>query len=287
MLLALAAVAGCSSVKFGYNRLDWIVSWQLGRFVDLDREQKDLVAERLREVWNWHRGTQLTLYVRDLRELAAQLDKPLDAAQVEGYLDLSQEHATRAMRELVPDIARVLGTFSDAQVRELLQNMAERRAERAEESAGLTAEQLREKAQEQMFKGLKRWIGTANRDQRRRIVDWSNERQYAGTIWQQYEEAWAAAFTDVLMQRGAPDFGQQLAGMFDEARVPYTEEMERVQQHNRKAWIGLMADLSASLTPEQRRRLRQRVQDLASDFEELAAQPPRAARAAAAARGMG
>jgi hypothetical protein len=281
VLLALAAMAGCSSVKFGYNRLDWLVSWQIGKFVDLDREQKDLVAERLGAVWRWHRGTQLALYVRDLRELAGALEKPLDAEQVERYLNASQEHATRTMREIVPDAARVLGTFSDAQVRELLDNMAERRAERADETAGLTAEQLREKAQEQMFKGLKRWVGPATRDQQRRIVDWSNERQYAGTIWQQYEEAWAAAFTEVLLQRGAPDFERQLGAMFDEARVPYTEEMERVQQHNRKAWIGLMADLSASLSAEQRKRLRARLTGLADDFDDLASQAPRTPNASA------
>jgi hypothetical protein len=282
LLLALAAVAGCSSIKFGYNRLDWLVSWQIGKFVDLDREQKELVAERLGEAWRWHRGTQLTLYVRDLRELAATLEKPLDAAQVERYLNLSQDHAGRALNEITPDVARVLGTFSDAQVRELLDNMAERRAERAEESAGLTAEQLREKAQEQMLKGLKRWIGPATRDQHRRIVDWSSERQYAGTIWQQYEEAWAAAFTEVLLQRGAPDFEQQLGAMFNEARVPYTDEMERVQQHNRKLWIGLMADLSASLTAEQRKRLRARVAGLADDFDDLAGQAaPQPANASA------
>lgn len=248
------------------------MSWQIGKFVDLDREQEALVAERLRDVWHWHRSTQLGLYARDLRDLAGRIERPLDAAQVEGYLNLSQEHAGRAMRELVPDIARVLGTFTDAQVRELLDTMAGRRAERAQESAGLTAEELREKAREQMLKALKRWVGPATSDQKRRIVDWSNERQYAGTIWQQYEDAWAAAFAEVLMQRGAPDFEQRLAALFDDARVPYADEMQRVQEHNRKAWVGLMADLSASLTAEQRQRLRRRIVELATDLEELAAQ---------------
>jgi hypothetical protein len=273
--LALVTVAGCSSIKFGYNRLDWLVSWQIGKFVDLDREQKDLVEARIGEVWRWHRGTQLKLYVQDLRELAAALEKPLDAAQVRRYLETSQQHATRTMREIVPDAARVLSTFSDAQVAELLDTMAERRAERAEESAELTAEELREQARAQMLKGLKRWIGPATRDQQRRILDWSHERQYAGSVWQQYEDAWATAFAEVLRARGTPEFEQQLGGMFDEARVPYSEEMERVAQHNRQAWIGLMADLSASLTPEQREHLRGRLQDLASDFDELAAQAPR------------
>jgi hypothetical protein len=281
-LFVLVAVTGCSSVKLGYNRLDWLVSWQLNRFVDLDRQQKEVVAERLRVAWDWHRGTQLTLYARDLRELAARAERPLDAAEVERWLAVSQEHASRTLREVVPDIARVLGTFSDAQVRELLRNMAERRAERAGESAELTAAELRERAGKQMLKNLKRWMGPATREQRQRVEQWSNERLYAGTVWQQYEEAWAAAFSDVLLHRDAPDFGQRLAVLFDDARAPYAEDMERLQQHNRKAWVGLMADLSASLADKQRRHLRDRLDDLAADLEALAAQARRAPAPAAA-----
>lgn len=273
----LLAVAGCASVKFGYNRLDWIASWQLGRFVDLDPEQEKLFGQRFKAFWSWHRTTQLSLYVKDLRELAGRIDQPLAAAEVEQYLNLSQDHAARVLQEIVPDTARVLRTFDDAQVGELLANMAEKRRERAEESAGMTAEELREEALEQMVRSLKRWIGPLTRDQERRIRDWASERQYAGTVWHQYQEAWASAFTETLAHRQAPDFEQRLSVLFDHGRVPYSDEMEKVQQHNRKLWIGLMADLSASLDRRQREHLRERLTELAGDLEELAAQPARAA----------
>ena len=93
-------------MKFGYNRLDWIASWQLGRFVDLDPEQEKLFGQRFKAFWSWHRTTQLNLYVKDLRELAARVDQPLAAAEVEHYLHLSQEHAGRVLQEVVPDTAR-------------------------------------------------------------------------------------------------------------------------------------------------------------------------------------
>ena len=176
----------------------------------------------------------------------------------------------------MPDTARVLRTFDDAQVRELLANMAEKRRERGEESAGMTAEELEEEARKQMVKSLKRWIGPLTREQERRIRDWSSERQYAGTVWHQYQEAWATAFTETLAHRQDPDFEKRLSILFDHGRVPYSDEMEKVQQHNRKAWVGLMADLSASLDERQRRHLRAQLTQLAADLEELAAQPARA-----------
>ena len=278
-MLALAALAGCSALKFSYNRLDWITTWQIGRFVDLDPQQRELFDEGFREVWRWHRGTQLTLYVRDLRELAATLERPLGAARVEEYLDRSQEHLGRVLQEMVPDSARLLQSFDDEQVAELLDNLAERRRARAEESEGMTTEDLRAEAQTQMARNLKRWTGSLNREQKNRIRRWAAERAYAGTIWQQYQEAWAAAFTEVLAHRRDPGFEQRLAELLDHGRVPYGDEMAKVQAHNRQAWIGVMADLSAMLTPDQRKHMQARLRELAADLEELASQPGQAAAA--------
>jgi hypothetical protein len=273
---ALALLAACSALKLTYNRLDWIAAWQISRFVDLGPGQKAQLEESFRDFWQWHRGTQLGLYVKDLQALAAAVEKPLTAPQVEQYLDLSQKHLAHALQEAVPDTAKLLQTFDDAQVAEMLENMAERRKDRAEDAEDMTAEDLREEAEENMIRNLKRWTGTLNREQKARIRDWSRERQYAGTVWLQYQDAWANAFTQVLAHRREPDFAKRLSLLFDGGKVPYGEEMAKVQKHNRQAWIGLMADLSASLTPEQRVHLQARVRELAADLEELAGQAPRA-----------
>lgn len=277
LLPALALLAGCSALKLTYNKLDWVAAWQVGRFVELQPSQKALFDERFHEFWQWHRGTQLTLYVQDLRELAAAGAQPLTTVQVEAFLSRGTGHLARAMRELVPDMARVMRTFDEAQVEELLERLAKRRREQAEESAELTAAELKEAAEEQMERNLKRWIGSLTRDQQRRVRDWSHERQYAGTIWHQYQEAWAGAFTEVLAHRQAPDFEQRLAELFGESRLPYREEMARVQAHNRRLSIELMADLSAMLTPEQREHFREKVLELAKDLDTLAARDQRAA----------
>lgn len=276
-LPALAVLAGCSAIKLTYNKLDWVAAWQVGRFVELDPSQKALFHERFNAFWQWHRGTQLTLYVRDLRELAAAGARPMSPAEVEDYLRRGTGHLARAMRELVPDVARVMQTFDDAQVAGLLERLAKRRREKAEESAELTAERLTEVAEEQMIRNLKRWTGPLTREQKARVRDWAHERQYAGTIWHQYQEAWAGAFTRVLAHRGEADFDQRLATLFGEPRLPYGQAMARVQDRNRRLSIELMADLSAMLTPEQREHFRRKVLELAADLDILATRARRAA----------
>lgn len=276
LLLALL-VAGCTALKLTYNNLDWIAEWQLGKFVDLEPRQKALFDDRFRSFWSWHRGTQLTLYVQDLRDLGGLAERPLTAEQVDRWMRRGQEHMARSMQGAVPDLTRLLVTFDDSQVQELLDNLAERRGKSLEESQDLTHEELLERAEEQMVRNLKRWIGALTREQKRRVRDWTHERQYAGTIWHQYQEAWAAAFTEVLRHRREPDFEERLRAFFDGGKVPYRDEMEKVRVHNRAVLVGLLADLSAMLTPQQRQIFRQRVNDLARDLEDLRADESQAA----------
>jgi hypothetical protein len=272
VLLLLPGFAGCAALKLTYNNLDWLAEWQVRKFVDLERPQKALFEERFNDFWGWHSGTQLSLYAQDLRELRAAADRPLSAAQVESWLERATAHMARAMQGAVPDLARVLRTLDDGQVAELVANLAKRREKSREESRELTREDLVERAEEQMHKNLKRWIGGLDRNQRRRLRDWALEREYAGTIWHQYQEAWAAGFTRLLEARRDPDFAHRLSVFFDGGKVPHGAEMEQVQQRNRRLLIGLLADLSASLDARQRAHFRERLEDLAADLEDLARQ---------------
>ncbi len=269
-LLLLAGLAGCSALKFGYNRADWLASWELAHFVDLQREQKQLFDERFRDLWRWHRSTQLALYASDLRTLAAALDQPLSAEQVEQVLKQTQGHVDRTVEQALPDTARVLQTLDDKQVQTLLAEMAERRGERAADRAELTEEERRAEGLKRMQRGLKRWIGSLTREQERRLKGWSRERVDSTALWQRYEETWAAVFAEVLARRRDPDFPARLATLFDDAGVAGYDEVERVEQRNRAAWVALMADLSAGLESRQRERLRRQIGDLAGELEELA-----------------
>jgi hypothetical protein len=269
---ALVVAGACSAIKLTYNNLDWIALWQVGRFVDLDPPQKALFDERFGEFLSWHRSTQLQLYVHDIRELAARVDKPLTAPQVEDYFTRSREHLARALREAVPDTAKVLRTLDDEQAAELVANLRKKRDDRRKESAEMSQEEIREMAVDDTVKYLKRWIGPLTRDEKARVRKWADERQYAGTLWYQYQEAWGSAFTEVLTHRHDDGFEARLGVLFHDAKVPSGDAMAKIQDHNRRKWIEMLADISGQLTPEQRQHARSKLQDLAADLEELASQ---------------
>ena len=94
-LMALAAMlflVACSSTTFFYNRLDFLIPWYMGRYVDLDREQSQYLDQQLLPFLAWHRAEELPRYLELLDQAEVLLDHPVTAADIE-TLSLSAEEA--------------------------------------------------------------------------------------------------------------------------------------------------------------------------------------------------
>lgn len=272
-LLSCLALGSCSAIKASYNHLDWLVDWQVSRYVEFAPEQRVVFEDAFQEFWDWHRGTQLTLYAADLREIAARADAPFSREQVGNYYERATDHANRAMRAALPESARVLATLDDEQVRELLDRLAKKREDTRQKNLDLGIKGLQKQSERNMSKNVKRWIGSLSNEQEARIRDWAHDRRYAGDQWVRYQESWAERFAGALAERRQPGFEQKLAELLQDVRVPEKEPLGRLQAANRRAWIALISDLSQTLSATQRGRLRESLTGFAADLDTLAAQP--------------
>lgn len=274
LLLGVALLASCTAFKLGYNNLDWFLSWQAGKFVDLGAPQEALLERGVQSLWHWHRSTQLKLYARDLRELAGTT-QPLTRAQVESYLDRSNQHVERAVREAIPELVKIVRAMDDTQVAEMLENVREKREDRAEEQADLSVAEQQELAAEKLQKNLRRWLGSVSAEQTQRIRAWASSRQYGPALWQAYyQKKWTDDFAAVLAMRQQPDFPDRLGKLFFEPGVRGDDAIIALQAHNRRVWTALMSDLSATLSAAQRKHFQEKLRELVDDLEELAAEAP-------------
>lgn len=266
-------LAACSALKLGYNNLDWFVSWQVSKYVDLGSPQQTLLDRGVQSLWRWHRSTQLKLYARDLRELAST-ELPLSPAQVENYLQRSNQHMERAAREALPQLATLTRAMSDAEVAELLGSFNDKREDRAREQAERSLAEQQQLAAEKMLKSSRRWLGSLSREQELRIETWAASRQYDPALWQDYQKKWTDAFAATLAARQQPDFPTRLTALFFEPGERGDEAINALQAHNRQAWLNLMSDLSRTLNAAQRRHFQSELRDLIADLEELALEAP-------------
>ena len=282
-LAAVALLGSCSTIKLGYNQLDWLAAWQIGRYVELEGPSKARFDEGFAALWRWHRGTQLSAYASDLRELADATQRPLAREQIAGYLQRLSDHGARLLDEALPPMANVLAALDDAQVKELLDNMAEQRHEDNAEDAELTPADWARRTS----RSLRRWFGTLTDEQSALIRDWARLRRDDPALWQRYGDQWAELFGRELATRTEPDFAARLGVAFREPPLPDRAAVRALSDHNRANYVDLLTKLGPTLSEAQRRTAHKRLLSLAEDLEELAAQAQRAAQPGAGAGRIG
>jgi Family of unknown function (DUF6279) len=285
---ALALLASCSTAKFAYNRLDWLVAWEVGKVVELEGPSKQLFEVGFDSLWQWHRGTQLSAYARDLREIADAIGKPVSGEQLRAWWERGAAHGRRLLDEAMPPSARVLQALDDAQVREMLKKMTEQRREETADELERTAEETRVEMARSRSKGLRRWLGPLSEKQEGLVREWAAARRSEPVLWQHYSEQWEQAFAATLATRGDPGFEQRVRDVFERPTLPDSEAVRALNEHNKDTFLQLLVRLAPTLSETQRRHFRKKLIGLAEDLEELAAQAQVTAQAAppaGAARG--
>jgi len=257
-------------MKLAYNRLDWLVAWEVDKYVELNGPSKVAFDSGFDSLWQWHRSTQLAGYARDLREIAEAAQGTLTREQIAGYFQRANDHGERLFLEALPPSARVLQALDGGQVRRLLEKMAEERQEEAEDEAERSPQEAREESERNVARSLRRWLGPLSDAQSALVRDWAAARRDDPALWKRYGEQWAAAFERTLTARAAPDFEARLREVFADPQLPDSAAIRELNDYNRENYLGLLAQLAPTLSAEQRRHLRKRLISIAEDLEDLA-----------------
>jgi hypothetical protein len=73
---------GCSLLQTTYNQASEITGWWIDGYVDLTSKQKTTLRSDLAEIHNWHRTTQLALYLEILHNFDSKLQSNLSVETV-------------------------------------------------------------------------------------------------------------------------------------------------------------------------------------------------------------
>lgn len=92
------ALAACSRIDLAYRNLDRLVPWSLSDYLDMNREQRALLDDRLREHLAWHCKTQLPGYLD-------WLDRLRDMVADDQVTDQALQQSTREVREAIGRVA--------------------------------------------------------------------------------------------------------------------------------------------------------------------------------------
>jgi len=271
VLLTLSLViTGCSRVGLAYRNLDVIIPWTLNDYLDMNAGQKSWFNDKLKEHLAWHCTTQLPGYLDWLDRLQQMVDtnQVTDAALQTRTVEAKQAIAEVA-REITPSAIELLKGLDDQQVREMNDALTKDLRKRQDEYLKPPLDQQIKERAARMSKRLDAWIGPLSASQQNRVTAWSIALGGQNQEWIGNRARWQAQFIEAVQQRQSADFAQKMQQLLVDRESLWTPQYRAAYAQTEAAARGLIVDLMAESTAQQRLKLTQKIDGVRSDFKAL------------------
>ncbi len=267
-------IAGCSSVRFGYDNADTLLFYKLDGYVDLSNAQSRLVRDKVRGLFAWHRATQLPGYADFIDGASRQLDDRVTPAEIYA-LNVEINRRLLAIGEhAAPDLAALALTLEPRQIDRLAARMADDDAKVRQETPG-PGRRGTEQRVKRAVGNVEDWFGSANPQQREFIRATLATRTDRDEAWMVERAQRRADLLNVVRrihaERPAPELAAQwIRDYFASMIEPPDAERRMRMQGYRRDNADLIAGLVNAATPEQKAALRRKLHGYADDFMALA-----------------
>ncbi|WP_449434420.1 DUF6279 family lipoprotein [Pseudomonas putida] len=264
------ALVACSRIDLAYRNLDRLVPWSLGDYLDMNREQKSLLEDRLRQHLAWHCKTQLPGYLDWLdrvRSMVAQ-GQVTDQALRQRTLEARQAIG-RVAEQITPSATELLRGMSDVQVAEMRDAFQADINERQKLYVDTPLPKQIARRAERMEKRLTPWFGELNAAQRLRVQTWSQALGDQNRQWIANRAHWQQQLVLAMNQRSDASFEPRLAQLLQRKESLWTPEYRIAYQNTEQQARNLLVDLMQQSTAAQRQVLQERLSKVRTDFSEL------------------
>ena len=267
-------LAGCSSLRLGYNNGQQLAWWWLDGYVDFSREQVPQVKQGIDRWFEWHRATQLGAYAVLLAGVRAEVladTTPARACRWQAQLRDALEPALDRALELGADLLPGLG---EAQLRHLEQRYAkgndEMRSEFLQPDLALRARESVKRTVER----AERLYGSLADAQRLVIAEGVAASPFDPELWLAERERRQRDTLQVLRRLLADraDRDQRLAALrtlVARAEISPDREYRAYQQRLAEYNCAFAARIHNATTAAQRRQAQQTLQGWEQDLRAL------------------
>lgn len=271
LLLLLALLGSCSSTTFVYNRLDFLLPWYVGRYVDLDREQSKRLDQSLDSLLAWHRSEELPRYAGFAAEMEAQIDQgPVELATVEAYTDEFEAAWYRIRDRVLEDMLSLGETLSDEQLGEFIAALEKKQRKYERKYLQRDEEKFRDDTYSELCDTFKGPLGRLTAAQRERIKLAAGDLRRSDSSWLKERAEWIAVTAQDLQRE--PGWQERIRDRVVNWESHTNPDRLALYEHNTLTIQKLIVDVVNIRTERQEKRVRRRLDKYRKDFETLASQ---------------
>lgn len=270
MLVALFALGACTALQFSYNNADGLLRYMAWDYFDLDADQADSLQQRFVRLREWHRSTELPVYLDLLQTAGDKVSKGLTIADVDWAIAILRGHYRLLAQRAAQDAAPVLATLKADQIGALEKKLAKEDIRYVEQWLAGEEKKRHRKRVERMIDQFEEWTGDLDASQRSRVERFVSS--HSGVYAKRLEERrrWQREAVVLLKHhRTASELALPLGRLFAEPEAGRSEEYIRDMRRWESDLARLIVELDTTLSADQRGRVLRRMERYAEDFRAL------------------
>ena len=183
LIALMALTAACSTIRFSYNHGDTLLYWWLDAYVDFEGDQSDGVKRDIRELFQWHRKTQLQDYAALLGNFQRQLaGNPTQADLLGAYREMRNRTETLALKA-VPDMVDLARSLTPDQIAQMESRFNKKNDEYRRKFVSGSVEKRQEARFDKSMEQFKLWFGPFSKEQEAALRRASDARPLDSNIW--------------------------------------------------------------------------------------------------------
>ncbi|MDJ0739354.1 MAG: DUF6279 family lipoprotein [Gammaproteobacteria bacterium] len=259
-------LVACSRTELFYRNADWLAYRWVDAMLDAGSDQERQWAAVFERLLITHRRELLPDVVALLDSVSRQADRGFTATRVECLWRSTDRLIDAHARLLVPAAVEVLGGVSAQQVAHLRDALAERNAEYRDDYLDADPQRRQTARVARYTERIERWTGELTTAQARLVEAAVRQMPDVADDWLDYRERQQQRL--VAMLSAATD-AETIAGFLSDWWVERRDRDARLVEDGirlRNAWLGLIVDLDATLSRQQRAEFKGRIDDLRDDL---------------------
>lgn len=270
------------ALKFGYNQGPTLMYWWMDGYADFTDAQKPLVKARIDQWFRWNRKDQLPDYARLLEQFAVQVTDP--RLPPEAFCTSAEEVKKRtilAFEQAVPSLAEVAITLTPDQLKHMEKRFEKNNAKFRDEFIFDRREDRVKARAKKSIESFERVYGSLDRAQRERVLQAENLSPYDPELWlgerralqqevlqhaRELQAARAAGVSPLQLSAQAQLALRQVAQHTEHSpREAYAVQQQKVWNYN----CQLVAQIHATMSPDQRQHAQAKLRDWEQDVKTL------------------
>jgi hypothetical protein len=267
--LMLLLFSSCSKTQIAYKFSDWFLLERVDHYFEITPSQEEFLEEKLEHLLSWHRTHEMPEIIITLTEFHERYRDGLDPADLDWLSDDHRSYFKRFFRKAIPDFSRFLATLDDSQIQHFKAHL-KKKNDFLIKQANMTDEELKTDTREWFVELLEDWFGDLNREQKASIHGWlTGERKWVLAKLENRRKFQKDMVALLKERQTEKEIETQLTVWIEKPESRWTPEFKEQIDKKIALWKELLFKVDAIITPTQRNRALEKIQEYIDDFKTL------------------